>query len=317
MPRFASGLYCLIAFIGLLIGSKAFASDLLELKQQAWFSADISNRDRLIALTKKPAECINPDAPSLSVVGRLAFESPALLGGQAARMGLSCDSCHLSGRTNPHFFLNNISSVPGTADVTHSFFSSIGGNNTLSAVMIPDLAKPNQSKIKNRWSDEFRDKLVDLVAIEFDGQRPPALLIDALQTYLANIDIQYCQQDSEQLRPISLLDDWNLLQKNITALINYDDKEVNQLLILIARKRLEKIYLRYANLRSQQINQGLISVSHRFKTLSLNGIEHKNQVDQLSRLTANTNKLFTLLQSNESKSMYNSAVIEALINELN
>ena len=47
------------------------------------------------------------------------FRTPELLGGQAARVGLSCDACHINGRNNPTFYIDGVSGLPGTVDVHH------------------------------------------------------------------------------------------------------------------------------------------------------------------------------------------------------
>ena len=306
--------YMLCCFIALLITPiSTAANELLQLKEQIWLSPDISPKNRLDALSKKPVACINPDAPKVSTIGRLAFESPALLGGQAARIGLSCASCHPSGRTSRHFFLENISSSPGTADVTHSFFSSTGGNDKLTAVAIPDLAKLEKIKIKDRTSNEFIKKLRELIEIEFDGQRAPKLIIDALQTYLSNVDTQYCQITGEQLKPHKLNHDWERLLESVNALTEYPGQEVNQLLIRIARKRLETIYLRYANIKDPTINSDLISLSRQLAELSLSKIKHTKQIKSLKHWHSNASKLFVRLERYENNSMYDSEVLTKLI----
>ena len=62
------------------------------------------------ALTRQPATCLGKSAADPSVVaGRALFNAPQLLGGQAARAGVSCASCHSNGRRNPHFQLAGIS----------------------------------------------------------------------------------------------------------------------------------------------------------------------------------------------------------------
>ena len=73
-------------------------------------------------------------------VGRLAFRSPYLLGGQAARRGLTCQACHGQGQTNTHFFVTGLSSAPGTADVTSFHFSDELGDEAFNPVPIPSLS---------------------------------------------------------------------------------------------------------------------------------------------------------------------------------
>ena len=304
-------LCCFIA--SMTISGDILANDLRQLKEQVWLSQDISKSDRLNAISKRPTECINPKAPKLITLGRLAFESPALLGGQAARIGLSCASCHPSGRTSPHFFLESISSSPGTADVTHSFFSSTGGNDTLTAVAIPDLAKLDQMKIQNRRSIGFRNKLRELIEVEFDGQRAPILMIDALQIYLGNIDTQYCKTTEQELHRHQLSDDWQRLQESVNALVNHSNKELNQLLIRISRKRLETIFLRYSNVKDSTINSNLVSLSRQLGALSLTNIHHKEQTKSLRHWHKQADKLFERLKEHEAISMYEPNILTQLI----
>ena len=97
-------------------------------------------------LTRAPHECVRapraPDQALLVEVGRAAFRTPVVLGGQAARAGLSCDSCHRNGRGNPDFRFPGVSGAPGTADVTSSLFSSHRGNGVDDPKPIPDLGGP-------------------------------------------------------------------------------------------------------------------------------------------------------------------------------
>src|SRR5690606_35746225 len=73
--------------------------------EAAWLASDA---DILHQLQTQPAECLSPEVHTeqtlLIDLGRAVFRSPALLAGQAARMGLSFDSCHRNGHDNPAFF---------------------------------------------------------------------------------------------------------------------------------------------------------------------------------------------------------------------
>src|SRR5689334_1673565 len=125
--------------------------------------------DAVKALTMAPVACAleppkeNNDERFRLALGRIAFESPALLGGAAARMGLSCSSCHKNGRDNPDFFVEGVSGTPGTADVTSSLFSKVRGNGAFDPKIIPDLAARNGGQIKDRKSKAFRDKVHGLI----------------------------------------------------------------------------------------------------------------------------------------------------------
>src|SRR5688572_17121534 len=98
------------------------------------------------ALTHEPTECLSSSADVQTVrrlaIGRAAFRTSLLLGGQAARAGLSCNSCHRNGRGNPDFQFRGFSGAPGTADVTSSLMSSHRGDGRDNPTPIPDLSGP-------------------------------------------------------------------------------------------------------------------------------------------------------------------------------
>ena len=108
-----------------------------------------------VALTRAPHECVRepktPNEALLVEVGRATFRTPVVLGGQAARAGLSCDSCHRNGRGNPDFRFPGVSGAPGTADVTSSLFSSHRGNGVDDPKPIPDLGGP-KAALKVSWA---------------------------------------------------------------------------------------------------------------------------------------------------------------------
>ena len=111
------------------------------------------------------------------------FGTPTLLGGQAAKAGLSCASCHINGRDNPHFLLAGVSAAPGTADVTNSFFSAARGNARFDPVAIPDLAMPG--KVARDPDTRALEAFIrTLIVEEFGGQEPTPAMLDALATYV-------------------------------------------------------------------------------------------------------------------------------------
>ena len=83
--------FLLLCFIALTPSSAKDTKPLLQLKEAKWL-ADSSNK--AVSLTQELSECLNPKAPPISKLGKIAFESQALLGGQAAKMSLTCASCH-------------------------------------------------------------------------------------------------------------------------------------------------------------------------------------------------------------------------------
>lgn len=299
----------LLLFMLLVANSVCLAKPGIQLKEAQWLNSDA---DKAKILTQRPRECLNPQAPELAVIGRIAFASSALLGGQAARMELSCASCHPSGRANAHFFINGVSTTPGTADVTHHFFSSNGGNNILAASIIPDLAKLEQSTIKDRWSDAFRNKIIQLIELEFDGQPAPEKIIDGLQTYLANIDIKYCKKDTPQT--IGLVDDWQHLQDIANILADKPEATTNSFLIRAARKQIETVYWRFKNINNREIEDRLIQLSRELTTLNLNNIENIEKIAKIDKWMQSAKRVYSLLKHYQDESTYNEAVITVLIN---
>ena len=131
--------------------------------------------------------------------GRALFAAPTLLGGQAAKAGLSCASCHVNGRGNPHFLLFGVSAGAGTADVTNSFFSAARGNGRFDPVEIPDLAMPGKIS-RDAQARALEPFIRNLIVEEFGGEEPTPAMLDALATYVRAIG--RCDPDSPMGRSV-------------------------------------------------------------------------------------------------------------------
>ena len=151
-------------------------------------------------LTRQPPECLRlpkGKAQRRSVmIGRAAFRTPLLLGGQAARAGLSCSACHRNGRGNPQFSFPGLSGAPGTADVTSSLMSSHRGDATVNPKPIPDLAAPNQRISRNPGDRTLETFIHGLVVEEFDGPEPPPAVLNGLADYVRAISPAACPRSS-------------------------------------------------------------------------------------------------------------------------
>ncbi|MDB5452117.1 MAG: hypothetical protein JWO33_695, partial [Caulobacteraceae bacterium] len=154
--------------------------------------------DPIPDMTEAPTECLRPassTADALRVeVGRAAFRTPVLLGGQAARAGLTCEGCHRSGRNNPAFHFPGVSGAPGTADVTSSLFSSHRGDNLDNPKPIPDLSGPKRGlRIDQSPARPDLELFIHgLVHEEFDGPEPPAEVLAGLAAYVRALDPKAC-----------------------------------------------------------------------------------------------------------------------------
>ena len=202
-----------------------------------------------------PTECLRTPADparALSVeIGRAAFRTPLLLGGQAARAGLSCESCHRQGRGNPDFQFPGASGEPGTADVTLSLFSSHRGNGVHDPKPIPDLSGP-RDRLKVA-SDDLPAFIHGLIVEEFDGQAPPSAVLTGLADYVRALDPSSCPAGARAPITIeTLLNDARRAVAAADASLVAGDGPTALLMIAAARARLGLIDERYAGSTREQ-----------------------------------------------------------------
>jgi hypothetical protein len=162
----------------------------------------------LEALTSSPAECLTLPTDRTErqnvALGRAAFRSPLLLGGQAARAGLSCASCHKNGRGNPDFHFPGLTGAAGTADVTSSLMSRLRGDGNFNPKPIPDLALDVPKVSRDPASPALRAFLRGLIVEEFDGAEPPPRLLDGLTAYVRALSPAACAGKGRQPRTVAV-----------------------------------------------------------------------------------------------------------------
>lgn len=233
----------------LTVGALAAGAD-PPLRAQRWLAP---GADAIQTLASTPGECLkrpaDPQAALAVEVGRAAFHTPVLLGGQAARAGLSCEACHRSGRDNPRFSFPGISGAPGTADVTSSLFSSHRGDGVDDPRVIPDLSGP-KTRLK---VDQSRDRqalesfIHGLVVEEFDGPEPPPRVLASLAAYVRALDPAACPARAEAPITAQLyLDDARRAVRAAEALAAQGETDSAALMIAAARARLGLIDERFA-----------------------------------------------------------------------
>ena len=146
------------------------------------------------------------DQAYLVEVGRAAFRTPLTLGGQAARAGVACESCHQGGRSNPDFFFPGLSGAPGTADVTSSLFSSHRDDGIDNPKPIPDLGGPKARLKVNQdpASPALKGFIHGLVTEEFDGAEPPPAVLAGLAAYVRALSPAACPPEAR--RPLRIRD---------------------------------------------------------------------------------------------------------------
>ena len=239
----------------LALGSLA-ASDAPPLAEMRWLAP---GTDVVAALGWQPAECLFVEsgaasgADVLSVeIGRAAFRSPLTLGGQAARAGLSCESCHRNGRTNPDFHFPGVSGAPGTADVTSSLLSSHRGNGVADPKPIPDLGAPREQLKVIPYPDKLPAFIHGLVVEEFDGPEPTPAVLAGLAAYVRAIRPDVCDaRPAPVTAPGYLLDAIRAVDAGAIILAD-GDRETALVMFAAARTRLGRIDERYAGLAKSQ-----------------------------------------------------------------
>jgi hypothetical protein len=188
---------CALALAPLLLAASDSAP--IALRAQIWTqSGDAAAH----ALTHAPGECLASSSADIEI-GRALFRAPALLGGPAARVGLSCDSCHANGRDNPHFILPELTDRPGAADVTSEWASRTRGDGAMNPRRIPDLTDVRITPPYGQGHVLSLDGFVASVIIdEFQGEAPPPAAFAGLIAYLGALQSDACPSQTET--PITL-----------------------------------------------------------------------------------------------------------------
>ena len=229
----------------------------------------------LTILSTEPNECLTSNLKASNVttttqlhqqniaLGRMAFRSPFLLGGQAARRGLTCQSCHTQGQRNENFFVIGLSDEPGTADVTSFHFSDELGDESFNPALIPSLSDDVRGIDYDQNNDELEKFVTRLITKEFTGPTPLPEVKTALLAYLRDLDDSACQ--SSQLQGAALLR-YKLtgISETFDILLNNSFKPDTQNFLTNAlRAELGRLHLRYPN--TQRIQKELVAISQGLK----------------------------------------------------
>lgn len=236
------------ALAGVLIAAASLtaASDAADLPiaEARWLAPNA----RIRSLTHEPPECLrepaDPEARRSVAIGRAAFRAPLLLGGQAARAGLSCAACHRNGRDNPAFSFPGLSGAPGTADVTSSLMSSHRGDGAVNPKPIPDLASPGRIS-RDKVDGELERFIRGLIVEEFDGPEPPKAVLRGLADYVRAMDIKTCPPSVSRLTLGGLLVEAGEAADAAGAAAEAGDRETMRLLVAAARSALGRIDERF------------------------------------------------------------------------
>lgn len=278
-----------------------------------WVAPDA---DPVALFASEPTECLarpaDPAAAQAVEVGRAAFRTPLLLGGQAARVGLTCESCHRAGRGNPQFLFPGASGAPGTADVTLSLFSSHRGNAVHDPRPIPDLSGPrDRLKVPAHELPAF---IRGLIVEEFDGREPPPAVLAGLAAYVGALTPAACPAAPHQpLRPAALMDDARRALAAADHAIATDDRPTAVLMIAAARARLGLIDERYRALPAELARLRAADA----QLAALQQAVREDRPDARATLAAwtrNARKLEAALAAREARSLFNPDRLRAAAN---
>lgn len=250
--RLALALSLSLAGAGLAFARLAFADPGSPLVAGRWL-ADDADHARL--LTERQAECIRlpreVERAWQVEIGRAAFRSPHIFGGDAAAVGLSCESCHRNGRGHPQFFFPGLSGQPGTADVTSSLLSAHRGDGIDNPKAIPDLGGPGKGLVVPQARDRpnLRVFLHGAITQEFNGISPSEAVLEGLAEYIRAMKPDFCPRPDTV--PITLAADLQDARRAVTAArgaYRRQDPATAVVLVDAARAMLGRIHERYARL---------------------------------------------------------------------
>ncbi|HEY1606652.1 MAG TPA: hypothetical protein VGF77_13750 [Allosphingosinicella sp.] len=243
MDRRRARAHQLSPFVAVALLAGAAAAPNVPIREARW----LAPTGLLEGLSREPAECFVPPADPAerraAEIGRAAFRTPLLLGGQAARAGMSCATCHRNGRANPAFLFPGLSGAPGTADVTSSLMSSHRGDHVDNPRPIPDLGRPRALlKVSRDPADPALAHFIHgLITQEFDGPEPSPEVLAGLAAYVRALRPEGCRGSDRAIRLGERLDEVD----DEVALARDARGETRRLLLAAARSTLGAIDERF------------------------------------------------------------------------
>jgi len=297
----------------LLIGAATPAD--LPLRDARW----LTSPDLAADLTHQPAECRSPSHDAAlrraEEIGRIAFRAPLLLGGQAARAGLSCASCHRNGRTNARFHFPGLSGDAGTADVTASLMSSHRGDGIFNPKPIPDLAgDPAKLRIsRDPKRDDLEKFIHGLITQEFDGPEPPPAVLDAIAAYVRSMSPAACNGPASV--PVNLgamLDDVDDAVRLAENSFVTGDKRTGRLLAGAARSMLGMIDERFQVSGGESSRRLLREADADLKAIELSNAVSASSFDTWRGKWAERERQ---LRSAEARSLFSESVVRRRLGE--
>jgi hypothetical protein len=302
-------LWCGFILAAALAGPASADDGLSTLTRWLAPGADVEAR-----LTRSPGECLAPgdddQARYLIAIGRAAFRTPFLLGGQAARGGLSCNACHIDGGDNPDFFLRGLSGAPGTADVTSSVFSAVRDDGVFNPLPIPSLVGAGEKKAfgSHAPASSIRAFVASAVAEEFQGAPPSDAILDGVAAYVAALSPDDCPRAAVIAGPQSAAAEAAARLDLAAEALAAGDSDTADFLLLSAQAALGEIHVRFSG-AGFAAERALIEAQSR----KLGALRRNPRSADASAQAGVTRRLGERLQTHHKGSLYDAAAIRAAL----
>jgi len=264
-------------------------SSLAQLDDAQWVHPDA---DIDAVLGSAPSECMALPADTVKqmsvLTGRAAFRSSTLMGGHAARRGLSCNSCHRNGHGNPDFFITALSDQPGNVDVTNGVFSSHRDDGVFNPVPIPNLLDAGDKSDFGTMvqTDSLQAFITGILSEEFDARPPPEPVFDGLVAYVKALRSNACPDETRAVQ--NLETEWRDVEAFFDLLVWHNgqgDSATIAFMIGALRHQLERVSQR---LEDKDVETGIVRLS-----LQLRQFNESPESAELARLRADMDRLGT------------------------
>jgi hypothetical protein len=311
-PRLARIAFILFVLTACATPSTPTADRASPLREQIW-----TEHSPTLAhdLTHGPSECLSPspDAETRRAVeiGRALFRSPALLGGPAARTGLSCNACHTNGRVNAHFLLPELTNVAGEADTTSEWASKIRGDGIMNPRPIPDLAGVGAKATHGRLNDPSLEHFTHSVMTEeFQGPEPAPQAFAGVMAYLRALKLNAC---SPRETPETLESAASDVRRAFRA-AQTGDAATARLVLYAAQDAVGRVVERLPAPRFSSERRELETLSRQLGAVRDQGGEVLPALNALSQgWMARFDSVIARLQSREAQTYFNEAQVRRLI----
>ncbi len=129
---------------------------------------------------------VNEAETFLIALGDMAFDSAEIFGEPALSLGVSCNTCHNKGVTNPKLFIPGLSREKGGMDVSNSFFAGHANNGLHDPLDTPDLRgiRFTAPYGRNGRFASLREFVRNVIVNEFNGPEPDPMIMDGMIAYM-------------------------------------------------------------------------------------------------------------------------------------